>query len=83
MIWSQFTPEERRETLEPFARRQRVCPFTMEELTRWAILTTVQAYGGNRTWAARHLKLSIRTIRGHLVRYREDGFYVPPFRGTD
>jgi DNA-binding NtrC family response regulator len=69
--------EELEEGLRPFLIRQRFCPFTMDELSRWAILNTLWAFGGNRTWTAKHLGLSIRTVRNQLSRYRVLGYYVP------
>lgn len=77
MTWTQLTPDERAETVRPFVMRQKVCPFTADELMRWAILTTLLAFNGNRTWTAKHLKLSIRTLRIHIAKYREAGFYIP------
>lgn len=75
--WEDLSAKERQEALRPFIVRQKICPFTAEELIRWAILTTLMAFGGNRTHTAAQLGLSIRTIRNHIRRYRDQGFYVP------
>lgn len=72
-----MTEAERKDALVEFAEREKFCPFTVEELIRWAILTTLEYFHGNRTHTAKHLGLSIRAVRNHIAKYREQGFFIP------
>jgi DNA-binding NtrC family response regulator len=45
----------------------------LDEMERKAIMKALAATGGNRTRAADHLKISIRTLRNKLLEYREAG----------
>jgi diguanylate cyclase (GGDEF)-like protein len=47
-------------------------PFTLAEVTRQHILESLRRCGGNRTWAARELGLSLRGLRLKLKHYAED-----------
>lgn len=47
-------------------------PFTLAKITRQHILATLRQCGGNRTWAARELGLSLRGLRLELKHYTED-----------
>ncbi len=49
---------------------------TLREMEREMILKALQENNNNRTWAARKLGISVRTLRNKLREYREEGFLV-------
>ncbi|MEM9161183.1 MAG: helix-turn-helix domain-containing protein, partial [Verrucomicrobiota bacterium] len=49
----------------------------LEEIEKQHILATLESTGANRTQAAKHLGISIRTLRNKLAAYRKDGEYIP------
>jgi transcriptional regulator with GAF, ATPase, and Fis domain len=49
---------------------------TLREMEREMILKALQENNNNRTWAARQLGISVRTLRNKLREYREEGFLV-------
>lgn len=50
---------------------------SLEEIEKRHILAMLESTGGNRTQAAKLLKISIRTLRNKIVLYRKDGEYIP------
>jgi DNA-binding NtrC family response regulator len=46
---------------------------TLKEFERMLILQTLREQGGNRTWAAEKLGISVRTLRNKLREYRNAG----------
>lgn len=50
----------------------------IEDVERALILATLGRCGGNRTWAAEVLGVSVRTLRNKLLRYRETAGFPPP-----
>ena len=46
---------------------------TLKEFERMLILQTLTEHGGNRTWAAEKLGISVRTIRNKLREYKKEG----------
>lgn len=52
-------------------------PLALEEIEKRHILATLESTEGNRTKAAKMLKISIRTLRNKIVLYRKDGEYIP------
>lgn len=45
----------------------------LADVERDLILSTLSRCGGNRTWAADILGVSVRTLRNKLMRYRDSG----------
>jgi len=48
------------------------------EVERALILTTLDRCLGNRTQAAKVLRISIRTLRNKINKYSSEGIHVPP-----
>jgi len=49
----------------------------LEEIEKQHILATLETTEGNRTQAAKHLGISIRTLRNKIAAYRKEGEYIP------
>src|SRR5580704_2146675 len=50
---------------------------TVEEVERELILCSLSQFCGNRTWAAKVLGVSIRTMRNKINEYAAQGIFVP------
>lgn len=53
---------------------------SLASLERELILQTLERCRGNRTRAAKQLRVSIRTLRNKLKRYAGQGCSIPPHR---
>lgn len=53
---------------------------TLDDVQRSTIFEALSHYKGNRTHTAKALKLSVRTLRWRLNRYKFRGFDVPYYR---
>ena len=51
---------------------------SLPELERFWLLSTLSALKGNRTHAAEHLDIALRTVRNKINEYKADGFAIPP-----
>ncbi len=51
-------------------------PLPLEQIEKQHILATLESTSGNRTQAAKLLKISIRTLRNKLALYRKDGEFI-------
>ena len=51
---------------------------TVEDVERELILSSLDHYGGSRTYAAKVLGISIRCLRNKINRYAARGIAVPP-----
>ncbi len=51
---------------------------TVEDVERELVVRTLAHHRGNRTRAARDLKISIRTLRNKIKEYESSGVAVPP-----
>ncbi|MCG8606490.1 sigma-54 dependent transcriptional regulator [bacterium] len=49
---------------------------TLKKMEELLIMQTLKERGGNRTWAAKQLGVSVRTLRNKLREYRQDGVVV-------
>jgi DNA-binding NtrC family response regulator len=66
--------------------RNELIPFligsTVEEVERALVVHTLARCDGNRTYAARVLGLSVRTLRNKIRVYSAEGIEVPAYRGS-
>ena len=51
----------------------------VEVLRTWYIIETVNRFGGNRTIAARSLNITLRGLRGALLRFKAQGYPYPKY----